>query len=48
MGDHGARTTARARTARLGDDVCDEGLLRVHVGRWSPQAPASAIGVEVD
>jgi hypothetical protein len=48
MGDHVVRTTAQARTARSNDDVCDEGLLGVRVGRWSPQAPVGAIGVEVD
>jgi hypothetical protein len=47
-GDHGVRTTERAQTARSSDDVCDEGLLGVRVRRWSLQAPAGAVGVEVE
>jgi pentatricopeptide repeat protein len=36
VGDHGVRTTDRARTARSSDDVCDEGLRGVRVGWLRP------------
>jgi hypothetical protein len=49
MGDHGVRTTERARTARSSDDVCDEGLRGVRVGRCPCRmAPVGAVGVEVE